>query len=64
MKTLKLNETQIELLYNLVDSSIESLEEYQSDVGKLSKSEKKELNDLYELLYDLSYSNLEDALQN
>jgi hypothetical protein len=63
MKTLKLNKEQVELLHNLVDSSIDSLEEYQKDVGKLTKLEEKELSSLYELLYDLSFSNLDKKLK-
>ena len=63
MKTqFNFNEEQIRLLSELVDTSIDALEDCQLDMDGLSDLEKKELDNLYELSFELSYSNLEKTL--
>jgi hypothetical protein len=61
-KQFTFNSEQIHLLQNLVDTAIDAMEDYKIDNEKLTKSEKKELDNLYQLLYELSYSDMERVL--
>ena len=60
MRTVKLSENQISLLSEIIDTAIDALTEFKDDEnGLLPQEEQEELDELYAILYELSYGDLE-----
>lgn len=60
MKNVNLSEDQISLLSEIIDTAIDALTEFKDDEkGVLPKEEQEELDELYAILYELSYGHLE-----